>query len=436
MNATQKWVAGLFLAVLGAGTAAVTAYMATSGTPPPPATLRMLTAADFSYQGSILMPADVGPYSRGPIAWRPDTNTFLVTGADKYTGSPTGATAITEVTVPPVGQRASLVKAWAYSLYGGRRDAGGIGNAIPAQYLDPAMPATYKPYDVETIGLLAVPGKVYWTYQDTYNVSGWTGAPCVGMSTFNADGTATCYGPWTCEAGSKRSGGYIVQMPDGSLSFGSPIMSGDSNSSAGPNLEPHATPDTTTPAYSMLHRLAPPFLFFTWDARCQRDGNYQVPAPALNTNGDIAPVNGVGVINHGMFKATGAAYVQTATAHALVVVARQPTGWVWYGHADGTSNDGVTALVPAGITDTAVPDGTGPHAQGYEWALFLFDPSNWSTPPVQVTLGGPCGADSYVGGLAYNSTAKLLYTIHPWADQSVTGVPNLPVVQVRQITAP
>lgn len=128
---------------------------------------------------------------------------------------------------------------------------------------------------------------VVWSYDGTYNVGGIS-IPSIGYSVLNdAAGTLTAYGPWRTATHSKKTEGYLLQLPasiqatlGGGKRFavGAMQSSGNALSPWGAFLTAFAPPSTTTPADTVVaatsHAITDQVLIYSDMATPQiKDGN-------------------------------------------------------------------------------------------------------------------------------------------------------------------
>ena len=227
-------------------------------TPPPsqpPGSQRILGAADIAYVGCFRLPTAVSTaFAYGNLTGRVvngQTHLFV------YGENPVLHDPIYEVIDPGSGYttdyhtapRATLYANWGSAVYGASRTSFNPATGAPRP---PAFLIPGGLYWNEATQLL------YWTYYDSYNVSGF---PDWGLGASQLINPATAqsfaYGPWRTKAtdadGKLRYGPwrclYVWASPlDGSFLCGSSIQSGASESPWGPDMYGMAAwPTPTTP---------------------------------------------------------------------------------------------------------------------------------------------------------------------------------------------
>lgn len=431
-----------------------------------PGTKRVLVAEDFQYLGAMRLPGELTPFSYGALAARKVNGRlhFFMTGENSANAvsnwgvlDPVFEFADTEQYAVDYLQapRAEVITRWGDVYQGKRVTWNPDGQPGPMQYLLPG-------------GLLWAHDRLYWSYFDGYNVSGRLD-PCFGCTVLGASpAEMRAYGPWQPDVGVKNAGGYLLQMPDGSLGAGIGLTSGNVGSSWGPILNVGAafpTPDTPVGA------TAPPIVFpakyvkygfpgrtilpdgtvlpgIAQDGTVQpgdllsmpRSGNYvwHDPAPANVTEIDPAKSNGAGSFTQAD-GIGGCLYIDLPDKHGLLFGVSLATGHVWYGRY---SDCGHGLANPCG-------GGTGPNSSSREPRFIVYDPAQCfevaagtrdsklvpalEFNPESLAPGVmPIGCAKSLIASYFDAETRRLYAVSSQADWSIPGY-GLPLMHVFQI---
>jgi hypothetical protein len=249
--------------VIGAALAPVVALGITLSAPPPQvaataslcySTKRVLTASDITYLGAIRMPPGTDTtFAYGGLTGRMVNGQVHLFVYGNHLGSVGGVIdPVYEIADPgtyntnyQAAPYAALVTTWGDVYHGKRETWDSNGNPIAMQYVYPA-----SLYWSDSTQLL------YWTYHDTYNVTGrpdWNiGASSLGSP---ANAASTSYGPWRTVAtdadGQIHYGPWRCLYPfpnptDGTMLCGSSIQSGNVGSPWGPDAYGGANWPTTS----------------------------------------------------------------------------------------------------------------------------------------------------------------------------------------------
>jgi hypothetical protein len=227
-----------------AGSYAVTGSAAVNDVDP-----LLLTPEDFTYLGMFAAPPDTGAgdswgffYQRGSITGRyvDGELRLLMTGTGDAPSNGYNGYQLYELTIPSEGSwttnpntapYATLIKNWGAMSAGIRPIVDTNGSVMAGILWDESRNA------------------VWYAYGARYNVSGWND-PSIGMAVLDDDaGTLTKYGHWRTRTGSKRTGGYMMAIPQAiadahfggrTLGLGASTTSGNATAPWGPVLQPAA----------------------------------------------------------------------------------------------------------------------------------------------------------------------------------------------------
>ncbi len=420
------------------------------------ASKRVIDASDFAYLGAMRLPGELSSFSVAVFGARKVNNRlqFFMTGENSQNAVANWGCmdyvwefADTQSYNPNYtqAQRATVLTGWG-DIYQGRRVTWVDGYQMPVPNILPG-------------GLTYKNDRLYWTFQDFYNVSGrldW----CLGMTQLNASPqNMQAFGPWRSDIGVKHTAGWILEMPDGSMGVGMPLTGGNIGSSWGPELTagvPFPTPSTPggfgAPDLVIPQRYvryAYPGNSITPDGgvvpghtvpSLPRPGNYVWHQP-LNggvptdvnpqLNGGIGSFTQLDVVN-------GCAYINLPEKHGILFAGSLATGHIWYGPYD---NCGHGLNNPCG-------GGQGPNGTSYEPRWWIYDPDQCMrvatghlganlTPAAQFDPNAihaiQLGCRKMAGSIYFDSQTRRLYVGAYQADASIPGA-LLPMMHVYQIS--
>ena len=394
-----SWIKGFVLC-------ATCAIMAVSALIPAQESRRVLTADDLRLLGGFRLPPEVTAFSMPGIAVRhvgSETRLFV-------TGHRLQSDPIFELRVPPTlagdplnGLRATTVTSWGT---GRKTNVGNTGQLL------------------ETRGLQWHAGSLFFVYQEYYNVAR-SHNPSLGRIDAGG-GTAE---PWTSDAHSHLTGGYITEIPawyasaytgGRRLAVGSPLVSGNILSSWGPNLEAIDVPsgNATLSTRSLVR--------YDYSDRATRPDTYTALTQPPDESGGWWTQQD---FLHGV------AWVDTGSVHGVVFSGALTEGHVWYGPQNAGN----------GVADRC-GEWTGPHAEDYDAYLWIYDPMSFapvsgvdpaSVRPASVFTVDTVIPDVHVGclnrqGLTYDPVDERLYVLSMETDTTVAPYP-IPTVYVFQV---
>lgn len=446
---------------LARGTSARAAYESQQGASLCYGTKRVLNAGDFTYLGAMRLPGELSSYTTASLAARRVGGQlrFFLTGEFSQNAvgnwgsinsiwevADTGSYHVNYASAP----RASVVTQWG-DIYQGRRTTWVNGQQFNWDLNYLLVPS-----------LLWKNDRLYWSYYDFYNVSGrqdW----CFGMTDLRSGPQSmVAYGPWRPNIGVKHAGGWLVDMPDGTMGVGSPLQSGNIGSSWGPELHSGSPfPNEGTPVgpnapdlvFNRRHvQYGFPGGVFNPDGSVRpgysipsmlRQGNYVWHDPLQSPGGSGVIVEVNPALNGGVGSFTQAdsvnncVYIDLPDRHGVLFAGSLGTGHIWYGFEN---NCGHGFGNPCG-------GGQGPNASGRapQWWIYspedlqrvangeiganltphaAFDPT--SRYPIQM------GCHQAFGGLYFDAPTSRLYVAAPSADLSIPGL-QLPLLHVYQL---
>ena len=422
---------------------------------PSSGTRTLLTPADVSYVGEILLPEDnpaVGTrfgWSRGTITGRrvgTEVRLFITGSIGGNGDGHDVKDAVYEVRVNDVGQRATLVRNWGDVTQGRKavlRD-GVNGNEIR--------------------GLLYSGGFLWWAYGDSY-FSGSEPNPSIGASQLNdSTGVVQAYGPWRTAEHSQKTRGYMTELPADyapaggrRIAVGSPPTSGNAFGPRGAILTAVDTFNPLTkPPHTARSTPGSPVggkrLVYSDHTQAQvRNTNYRIcgfNVPNTPSSGGWImrgdpTFNNRGRDDIALDRVDGVAWVRTASKEGLVfvgqitdVVAGADYGsdtvpHVWYGPENTTCPH----------RQPAQTEGTGPKSGSMVPMFWIFDPAvvARSDQPRAASEGRLVGgnlpsqvsSDQALGGLWFDEGAGRLYVTLIHGAFEGEPRPTIHVLQIR-----
>lgn len=432
---------------------------------PPPAgqpKKRVLSAADFKYLGAIRLPQDLTSYCSGAMTARRVGGRlqFFMTGENSsgaaerwgtkdiiWELADPGSYALNHADAP----RAEVLTRWG-DVYQDKRvsfDADG-------------RPFSLEPYQI-TSGLAFKNGYLYWSYYDWYNVSGrqdW----CIGLTMLgDSPATMRAHGPWRPDVGVKHSAGWLVDLPDGSLGVGAPLIGGNIGSSWGPELTgggtwpaPGVPSGPRAPDLRFPDRLVGygfPGGNFTPEGAVvrgrrlpslTRDGNYvwHDPRESPGKSGVIVEVNpalngGVGSFT-AIDSVANCLYIDLPNKHGVLFGGSVGVGHIWYGYVNDCGH---------GLGNPC-SGGQGPNASGFEPRWWMYDPEqcadvargrlqpnlvpNSEINPQKDIHALQLGCNRNFGGSYFDRETRRLYMVARGADETIPGL-FLPLLHVFEV---
>lgn len=416
---------------------------------------RVLRDSDLRYLGAMRVPGGGAAmdFSYGQIAGRRvNGQTHLIMVGNAVQGDPVYEFADTGSyhADPAQAPRMSLVRIWG-DIYGNARktwDQQGADRLIAGR----------RPG-----GIYWHEGKqlLYWTYYETYNV---TGVPdwCLGASRLEASG-AVAFGPWR-PSGDGKKGPWrclrIAEHPSGEMLCGSSLQSGNINSPWGPDMWVGNFPTQNTPAglnapdlsihkyltyYPMVGKVNPDGSFNGPLVAFRRSGDYfYEPNGGIQTHIDPLKNGGVGSWTE-LDKLGGASWIDLPDVHGVVFTGAFAAAHVWYANAANQQcSHGVST--PVAITGPVSTDA---------WPfIMIYDPADleavragqrtdYTINPSQIinartkfglatsgitSVGSACS----IVGQYFDAASRKLYIAAPEADWTIPGV-GFPLVHVFQI---
>ena len=366
----------------------------------------------------MLVPKVIDPNAYGALALRTNTDgskTFFCVGKS------TMGTSVFEFTNAGFGPdlksalRAKLVKKW--DVYQGHRAL-----SIDSKHL-------------VTQGLCWMENKLFWVFGGNYDV-GSGNKPVLGFTRFNADGSATAFGPWLVDVGQARARNYITILPEWfaamhtggrRLAVGAGIESGSANASWGPCLFAIDMPSENTPAGMTL--ASRPLVYYPQEQRLTRAADYDV----LDGHGNQVlqrrplfwpPVGSIGFWT-GADALRAGEWVEGKTVRGMLFANRFAHEHIWYG-----------PNLP-GVKDPC-HEAKGQHGSRYRAAWMIYDPSDlgmvatggaasWQIHPKEVfdpTQLSPTmqlNCDRTCTGLVFDASEGMLYAMCPQVDRTSAG---------------
>ena len=417
---------------------------------------RVLRDSDLQYLGAMRCPAEGAwmDFSTGTLTGRKvNGQTRLIMSGNITMGDPVYefAEASAFGLDPATAPRMSLVKTWG-DIYGQSRK-------------------TWTPAGVEKTTYPRYPGALYWneskqllywTYVNTYNVTGedeW----CLGASKLDPAGV-TAYGPWR-PSGEGKKGSWrcirITESPAGELLCGSGVMSGAASSPWGPDMWAGAFPTATTPAGFGTPDLPIVKYLTYYPMTVGRDGSWAGPIRSARRPGDytfeplssgvlteIDPKKNGGVGSWTQMDGLGGAlWIDLPEVHGVLFNGRFGAGHLWYRN-EAVGNDrcvhGMAA--PAQIT--------GPVSTDMYPVMIFYDPADLHAvrqgSRVDYTIDAAqiinahdrfglktapitsVGSAKNLGGSYFDPATRRLYVAAPDADDSTPGM-YMPLVHVFRI---
>ncbi|HLN27235.1 MAG TPA: hypothetical protein VK395_05785 [Gemmataceae bacterium] len=390
----------------------------TANSDQPSGNKRLLKASDLQFVGAMLLPTEIDPNAYGALALRKGadgTKTFFCVGKTTFG---TNAFEFTDAGFGPDvkgAPRAKLVKAW--DIYQGHRTS-----------------TTTK---LETQGLCWLGDKLFWTYGGNYDVQPGN-KPFLGFTRFNADGTATAFGPWLLDVGQARGRNYVTILPEWfanqytggrRLAVGAGIESGSSNSSWGPGLYAIDMPGEATPAGALLHSV--PLVFYPQTQRLIRPPDYDVlneREQVLTTRSPLFwPTQG----NLGYWTAAdyvpSCTWIEGRTVRGVLFGNRFASEHVWYGKSP----------LASGIKDPC-HEAKGQHGSQYRAAWLIYDANDLAAvaagrmasskigpteefDPTKLAPNMQLTCDKVCTGLVFDAGEGMLYAICPRVERLGSG---------------
>jgi len=386
------------------------AYLAISPVAAQPRSKEILEAADFEFIGVLKVPEVVSGYGWGALAVRnvDGRPSFFITG-HRHESDPVFEIAGDFTRDFDKAERASLVRAWG-DVYRGRKLISNNENQAWTE-------------DLEWFN-----GRLFWTYGDSYNVTGGSNA-FLGATTLPADAE----GPWRSSLHSHMTQGYITTVPqwyadrylDGRrFAVGSGLRSGNIASSWGPNLTAIPVPARGASATSVLRDLA--LVQYDYDRRLARENTYTaLSQPPDRPGGWWTQQDWI----------NGAVWIDLPDTHGVVFFGALGAGRVWYG-----------GPTPSGGIKDVCADWQGPHAERYDLRWWIYDPMSfvpvaggkpWEIKPRSVFDPhklGPIQRNclGQMTGAAFDPGTRMLYVVGLEAEPLVeSGLPVIHAFRIR-----
>ncbi|AMY10078.1 hypothetical protein LuPra_03306 [Luteitalea pratensis] len=328
----------------------------------------LVSASDFRYLGMFSVGADIIGVTRWGYSGAAMTGRvvngetrLLLTGSHQCPPDFLTGDHVYEISPPATFSmnhlaptHATFVRRWGNIYAGGLPVVDTNGRRVRGLLWDPTM------------------NGVWYAYGAVYNVSGWND-PSLGCAVFNDQtGTASSFGNWRTQAGSKMSGGYMLDIPKGfadkycggyTIGMGAGTTSGNATAPWGPVLFPgerisdyttrppdivqtaSAGPGGPSPKYSVRARTA---LKHDIDHRKSRPGPYRYCGWG-RTPGSNIPGNPAYECSNGFWDQPGnnlwyldgcfaAAWIDLPDKHGVCFFAnldwpttKQPIVHQWYG---------------------------------------------------------------------------------------------------------
>jgi hypothetical protein len=412
----NRTCAGIFLfGLLGSTISVFATQPPTTATP---ANKRLLAGPDLHWTGTMLLPKEIDPNAYGALALRTKADgskTFFCVGKT------TMGTEVFEFTNAGFGAdlqsapRAQLVKKW--DAYQGHRVS-----SIESKKL-------------ATQGLCWMGDKLFWVFGGNYDV-GAGNKPVLGFTRFNADGTATAFGPWVIDVGQARARNYLTILPDWfamrytagrRLAVGAGIESGSANASWGPCLYAIDMPSENTPAGMTLQ--STPLVYYPAAQRLTRAGDYDVLDGKGNRIFERRPLfwPPVGTVGFwtGADVLRAAEWIEGKSVRGMLFANRFAYEHVWYGKD-----------LP-GIKDPC-HEAKGQRGSKYRAAWMIYDPNDLATvatgsaaswqirpkevfDPTRLCPSMQLNCDRVCTGLVFDASEGMLYAMCPQVEKTPAG---------------